>query len=72
MPPSSKQKVICDICGKPFSPQGLGSHRKACQRAFTNDMRDSIGENRVTMGEIEREEGENHIPSVLDLCKQSF
>lgn len=35
-------------------------------------MRDSIGENRVNMGEIEREEGENHISSVLDLCKQSF
>ena len=34
------EKVICEFCGNGFSPYGIGSHKKACQKRQENERVD--------------------------------
>ncbi|KIK02920.1 hypothetical protein K443DRAFT_96000 [Laccaria amethystina LaAM-08-1] len=34
------EKAICEFCGHGFSPYGIGSHKKACQKRWENERVD--------------------------------
>lgn len=34
------EKAICEFCGQGFSPYGIGSHKKACQKRWENERVD--------------------------------
>ena len=34
------EKAICEFCGHGFSPYGIGSHKKACQKQWENERVD--------------------------------
>jgi len=34
------EKAICEFCGQGFSPYGIGSHKKACQKQQENERVD--------------------------------